>query len=101
MPQERCAIKMDERAYLSSLLVSPLHKLAGHLPLGVFSCFTVKNFYVTSRLNQFIANLLQHSLTVRKAGRDIYIIPIVEGDPCRGNTSEALDNKLKTKRYNG
>ena len=102
MPQERCAIKMDERVYLSSLLISPsLRKLAGHPPSRVFKYFMVKNFNVTSCLNQFIANLLQHSLTVRKAGRHIYIITIVQEDPCWGNTSEVLDNKLKTKRYNG
>lgn len=82
MPQERCAIKMDEQIYLSSLLISPpLHRVAGHLPPGVCKCFMVKNFNVMSCLNQFIANLLRRSLTARKTGRHIYIIPIVQEDP--------------------
>lgn len=87
MPQERCAIKMDEQIYLSSLLISPPpHRVAGHLPARVCKCFMVKNFNVTSCLNRFIANLLRHSLTARKTGRHIYIIPIVQEDPRWGNT---------------
>lgn len=89
MPQERCAIKMDERIYLSSLLSSPSsHRLSGHLPSRVFKCFMVKNFNVTPCLHQFTANLLQHSLTVRKAGRHIYIIPIVQEDPLWGKAKQ-------------
>lgn len=101
MPQERYAVKMDEWIHLSSLLNSPsLHKVAGHLPSRVFRYFMVKNFNATLCLNQFIANLLQHGLTVREAERCICIIHIVQKDSFWGNTSEVLDNKLKPKKYN-
>lgn len=73
MPQERCAIKMDAQIYLPALLISPsLCKLAGHLPSRVSKCFMAQNFNVTSCLNQFIANLLQHSSAVKK-GRERHL----------------------------
>lgn len=82
MPQERCAIKMDEQIYLSSLLISPpLHRVAGHLPPRVCKCFMGKNFNAPSCRNRFVANLLRHSLTAGETGRHIYIIARVQEDP--------------------
>lgn len=82
MPQERCAIKMDEQIYLSSLLISPPpHRVAGHLPPRVCKCFMVRNFNAASCLDRFIANLQQRGLTAGKTGRRIYMIPRVQEDP--------------------